>query len=141
MGDWPNPPPLHYPRTPFANRPIAGPPAYATPNPSLHPNRPAPPMPINFVDGHGYTVNGDGDDVLNPPNLPALAGPPVCTHHSTFVTRSAVGLHAVPVRGGEVILRWGPYQLEVGKDGRTDGDALVHWAIGGTVPPKWLASP
>ena len=22
------------------------------------------------------------------------------------------------------------------KDGRTDGDALVHWAIGGTLPPE-----
>ena len=54
------PPPLHYPGTPFVNRPLAGPP----PPParlcnSLLPDRPAPPMPLNFVDGLGYTVNGD----------------------------------------------------------------------------------
>ena len=50
-------PPLHYPRTPFANRPLTRPPAYATPNPSLLPDCPAPPMPLNFVDGLAYTVN------------------------------------------------------------------------------------
>ena len=47
--------PHHYPQTTFAIRPLA----YATPNPSLPPDRPAPPMPITFVDGLGYTVNGD----------------------------------------------------------------------------------
>ena len=75
-----------------------------------------------------------------PPDPPALAGPPVCTHHPTFVTRSAAGLHTVPVRGREVVLWRDPYRLELAKDKRTDGDALVQWAIGGPLPPEWPAS-
>ena len=42
-----NPPPLYYALTPFANNPLVGPPTYLTPNPSLHPDQPAPPMPTN----------------------------------------------------------------------------------------------
>ena len=49
------------------------------------------------------------DDVFNPPDPPAQAIPPVCSHHPTFVTRSTAGLHPMPVRGGEIILWWGPY--------------------------------
>ena len=64
----------------------------------------------------------------------------MCTTHPTFVTRFVAGLHAVPVRGGEVVLWWGPYQLELAKDGRMDGDAMVHGAIGGTVSAERAAS-
>ena len=47
------------PEPPMRTAPLPDPPTYATPNPSLHPDRPAPPMPRNFVDGLGYTVTGD----------------------------------------------------------------------------------
>ena len=53
------PPPFITPEPPLRTAPLPDLPAYATPNPSLHPDRPAPPMPINFVDGLGYTMNGD----------------------------------------------------------------------------------
>ena len=52
-------PPFITPEPPLRTAPLPDPPAYATPNPSLLPDRPAPPMPLNFVDGLGYTVNGD----------------------------------------------------------------------------------
>ena len=64
----------------------------------------------------------------------------MCPHRPTFVTRSAAGLHPVPVHGGEVVLWRGPYQLELAKAERTDGDALVQWAIGGFLPPERPAS-
>ena len=73
------------------------------------------------------------DDVFNPPT-PRTSRSPMCTHHPTFVTCSAAGLHAAPVRGGEVVLLQGPHEVELAKDGRTDGDALGYWAIGGTLP-------
>ena len=78
------------------------------------------------------------DDVFNPPPPKplALAGPSMCTHHLTFVTRSAADLHPVRARGGEVLLSRGPYQLELAKDGRTNGNALLHWAIAGFWPPE-----
>ena len=50
-------PPSSLPPNPLCDSP--DPPAYATPSPSLLPDRPAPPMPLNFVDELGYTVNGD----------------------------------------------------------------------------------
>ena len=75
-----------------------------------------------------------------PPDLPAQAGPPVCSHHPTALTNFPVGLHPVPVHGGEIVLRRGPHQLELAKDARTEGDALVQWAIGGTLPPARPAS-
>ena len=81
----------------------------------------------------GLAVEDLRDDVFNPPDPPALASPPVCTHHPTFVTRSAASLQAPPVHSGEVVLWRGPYQLQVANDGRTDGNALVQWAIGGTL--------
>ena len=58
----------------------------------------------------GLAVEDLRDDVFNPPAPRAQAAPPppVCTHHPTFVTHSAAGLHAVPVRG-EVVLWRGPY--------------------------------
>ena len=75
-----------------------------------------------------------------PPPTPGIGRPPVCTHHPTFVTRSAAGLQPVPLRGRGVLLWRGPYQLEVAKDEGTDGDALVHWTIGGFPPPERPAS-
>ena len=54
-----DPPPFITPEPPLPTAPLLDPPTYATPNPSLHPDRPAPPMPKNFVDGLGYAVNGD----------------------------------------------------------------------------------
>ena len=50
-------PTLTTPEPPLRTAPLPDPPTYATPNPSLLPDRPTPPMPINFVDGLGYTVN------------------------------------------------------------------------------------
>ena len=87
----------------------------------------------------GLAAENLGDGVFNHPDPPALAGPPMCTYHPTFVTRSAAGLHALPVCGGEVVLRRGPYQLEHTKDGRTDGDALLHWGITCNVRPERYA--
>ena len=90
----------------------------------------------------GLAVEDLRDDVFNPPppQAPGEADPPVCPHHPTFVTRSAAGLHPVPVHGGEVVLWRGPYRLELAKAERTDGDALVQWAIGGFLPPERPAS-
>ena len=51
-----------------------------------------------------------------------------------------MGLQPVSVRGGEVFLWRGLYQLELAKDEQTDGDAHVHWAIGGVLPPERPAS-
>ena len=63
---------------------------------------------VGGLEAHlGLAVEDLWDDVFNPPPPPAppaQAGPPVCTHHPTFVTCSAAGLHAVPVHGGEVVL-------------------------------------
>ena len=59
--------------------------------------------------------------------------PPPCTHRPSFVTRSAAGLHPVPVRSGEVVLWGGGFHLELAKHARTDGDPLVQWAIGGAL--------
>ena len=54
-----DPPPFITLEPPLRTAPLPDPPVNATPNPSLLPDRPAPPMPLNFVDGLGYTVNGD----------------------------------------------------------------------------------
>ena len=44
----------------------------------------------------GLAVEDLQDDIFNPPLEPrAQVGPPMCTNHPTFVTRSALGLHAV----------------------------------------------
>ena len=67
------PPPFITPQPPLRTAPLADPTAYATPNPSLHLDRPAPPKPINFVDGLGYTVNGDA---LSPANCKVAWEPP-----------------------------------------------------------------
>ena len=82
----------------------------------------------------GPAVEDLGDDVFNPPNPPAQPSPPVCTYHCSFVTDSATGLQPVQVHGGKVVLWRGLYQPQLAKNARTDGDALVQWAIGGTLP-------
>ena len=58
----------------------------------------------------GLAVEDLRDDIFTPPpDLAALAGPPVCTHYPTFVTCSAMGLHVALVRGGEVVIWLGLY--------------------------------
>ena len=44
---------------PLRRAPLQDPPSYATANPSVMADRPAPPMARNFVDGLGYTVHRD----------------------------------------------------------------------------------
>ena len=53
------PPPFIAPEPPLRKAPLQDPPSYATANPSVLAERPAPPMAGNFVDGLGYTVHGD----------------------------------------------------------------------------------
>ena len=85
-----------------------------------------------------------GADREGPPGCcfhpPAQEGPHMCGYHPTFATRSAADLHPMPVRGSESVLWWGPSQLGVAKDARTDGDTVVQWAIGSTLPPARPAS-
>ena len=67
----------------------------------------------------GLAVEYPRDDVFNPPPEPDArpqADLCVCNHHPTFLIRSAAGLHPVPVRGGEIVLRRGAYHLELAKD-------------------------
>ena len=45
------------------------------------------------------------------------------------------GLHPITVHAGEVVLRNGPYHLEVVKDEECNGDTLISWAMGATLPP------
>ena len=51
------PPPFITPEPPLRTAPLQDPPSYATANPSVKADRPAPPMARNFVDGLGYTVH------------------------------------------------------------------------------------
>ena len=88
----------------------------------------------------GWPWRTFGTMFSTPPKPRVKQAPPVCPHHPTFVTRLAAGLHPVPVHGGEVLLWRGPYQLELAKAERTNGDALVQWAIGGFLPPERPAS-
>ena len=90
----------------------------------------------------GLAVEDLWDDAFNPPRPrpPGTIRSPVRTHHPGLGSRSAAGLHAVPVRVREVVLRHGPYELELAKHARTDGDALVHRAIVGTLHPERPAS-
>ena len=53
------PPPSLRPSPPYAGHPCRTPPSYATANPCVMADRPAPPMARNFVDGLGYTVHRD----------------------------------------------------------------------------------
>ena len=53
------PPPSLRPSLPCARHPCTTPPSYATANPSVKADRPAPRMAHNFVDGLGYTVHCD----------------------------------------------------------------------------------
>ena len=73
------------------------------------------------------------DDVFSPPEV--QPGPPVCTHHPLFLSRSAHGISPVTVREGEILLWNGAYEMEVVKADSTDGDAEVTWALGATLPP------
>ena len=54
-----DPPPFITPEPPLRTAPLQDPPSYATANPSVKADRPAPPMAVNFVDGLGYTVHRD----------------------------------------------------------------------------------
>jgi hypothetical protein len=47
------PPPFITPEPPLRTAPLQDPPSYATANPSVKADRPAPPMARNFVDGLG----------------------------------------------------------------------------------------
>ena len=70
----------------------------------------------------GLAVEDLRDDVFYPPpQAPGEASPPVCPHHPTFVTRSAAGLHPVPVHGGEVVLWRRPHHLKLAKAERRRG--------------------
>ena len=62
-------------------------------------------------------------------------GPPVCTHHPVFLSRSAHGISPVTVREGEILMWNGAYEMEVVKANSMDGDAEVTWALGATLPP------
>ena len=53
------PPPSLRPSPPCTGHPCRPPPSYATANPSVMADRPAPPMARNFLDGLGYTVRRD----------------------------------------------------------------------------------
>ena len=71
----------------------------------------------------GLAVEDLRDDVFNPPPTPGSSRPPR-VHPPSHL------LH--PLGGGSPTLvgPWrGPYQLELAKDERTDGDALVQWAL------------
>ena len=73
------------------------------------------------------------EDVFSPPEV--QPGPPVCTHHPLFLSRSAHGISPVTVREGEILLWNGAYEMKVVKADWTDGDAEVTWALGATLPP------
>ena len=73
------------------------------------------------------------DDVFSPPVV--QPGPPVCTHHPLFLSRSAHGISPVTVREGEILMWNGAYKMEVVKADSTDGDAEVTWALGATLTP------
>ena len=73
------------------------------------------------------------DDVFSPPEV--QPGPPVCTHHPLFLSRSAHGISPVTVREGEILMWNGAYEMEVVKADSTDGDAEVTLALGATLPP------
>ena len=88
----------------------------------------------------GLAVENLRGDVFNPPQAPGEASPPMCPNDPTLATRSAVGLHPVPVHGGEVVLWLEPYELQLAKAEGTDEDALVQWAMGALMPPERPAS-
>ena len=73
------------------------------------------------------------DDVFSPPEV--QPGPPVCTHHPLFLSRSAHGISPLTVREEEILLWNGAYEMEVVQADSTDGDAEVMWALGATLPP------
>ena len=77
-------------------------------------------------------------DVFSPPEV--QPGPPVCTHHPLFLSRSAHGISPVTVREGEILMWNGAYEMEVMKADTTDGDAEVTWALGATLPHTRPAS-
>ena len=96
-------------------------------------------MATLFLGGEGG-LEDLRDDVFNPPDPPAQAGPPVCTHHPSFITFSAAGLYLVRVRSREVVLWRGPYQLELPNHARTDVDVVMQRAMSGILPFARLAS-
>ena len=54
-----DPPPFIRAEPPLRREPLQDPPSYATANPSVMADRPAPLMAHNFVDGLGYTIHRD----------------------------------------------------------------------------------
>ena len=57
-----------------------------------------------------------------------------------FLSRSNPHIAHLLVGEGQVVLRQGPYQLQIRKTGATDADATVHLTLGGFLLPTRLAT-
>ena len=73
------------------------------------------------------------DDIFSPPQVEL--GPPVCTHHPLFLSRSAHDISPVIVHAGDILMWNGAYGMEVVNGDSTDGDLEVMWALEAIVPP------
>ena len=76
-----------------------------------------------------------GDNVFNTVAPRTQASPRTCIHHPSVLTRTAAGLHLCTVHVGKILMWNGPYQFEVVKEARGNGDARVMWAMGSTLRP------
>ena len=85
----------------------------------------------------GLAIPDMVEDIFSPPEVEP--GPPVCTHHPLFLSRSAHDISPVIVHAGEILMWNGAYEMEVVKGDSTDGDVEVTWALGATLPPTRLA--
>ena len=73
------------------------------------------------------------DDLFSPPKV--KPGPPVCTHHPLFLSRSTHDISRVIVHAVDILMRNGAYGMQVVKWDSTDGDVEVTWALGAILPP------
>ena len=73
------------------------------------------------------------DDIFSPSEVEP--GPPMCTHHPVFLSRSTHDISTVIVHAGEILMWNKAYEMEVVKGDSTDGDMEVTWALGATLPP------
>ena len=77
------------------------------------------------------------DDIFSPPEVET--GPPMCTHHPLFLSRSAHDISPVIVHAGGILMWNGAYDMEVVKGDSTDRDVEVTWALGDILPPSRAA--
>ena len=88
---------------------------------------------VGLVARVGLATRDMVDDVFSPPEVEQ--GPPVCTHHPLFLSRSAHDICPVIVHAGDILMWNGAYEMEAVKGDSTDGDAEVTWALGAILPP------